>query len=291
MKAAFYLGTHGTEPERTVRALMDNRAWMLDNGIEPIPPSRHRGLLEEALAALSGGPATHEMEDVLLDSILDGDEPRRIIISQPALIGVPARCLAEPGFFAAAGPKMVAAANLFPSAEAEFFMALRNPATLIPFLLDRMDPKRADQLMSGRNPEEMRWAPAIRQILQSIGRRRLVLWCHEDTPLIWPEVLRRLAGIPADVPLRAGLSALADVLTEEGMVELRAALKNAPKLTIDSRRDIFSDMLHRHARPEAINATITTPGWTQDRVDRMTAAYDEDVAEIAALPGVEFLLP
>lgn len=291
MKAAFYLGTHGTEPERTVRALMDNRAWMLDNGIEPIPPSRHRGLLEEALAALSGGPATHEMEDVLLDSILDGDEPRRIIISQPALIGVPARCLAEPGFFAAAGPKMVAAANLFPSAEAEFFMALRNPATLIPFLLDRMDPKRADQLMSGRNPEEMRWAPAIRQILQSIGRRRLVLWCHEDTPLIWPEVLRRLAGIPADVPLRAGLSALADVLTEEGMVELRAALKNAPKLTIDSRRDIFSDMLHRHARPEAIDATITTPGWTQDRVDRMTAAYDDDVAQIAALPGVEFIAP
>ena len=145
--------------------------------------------------------------------------------------------------------------------------------------------------MSGRNPEEMRWAPAIRQILQSIGRRRLVLWCHEDTPLIWPEVLRRLAGIPADVPLRAGLSALADVLTEEGMVELRAALKNAPKLTIDSRRDIFSDMLHRHARPEAIDATITTPGWTQDRVDRMTAAYDDDVAQIAALPGVEFIAP
>ena len=55
MKAAFYLGTHGTEPERTVRALMDNRGWMLEHGIEPIPPSRHRGLLEEALAALSGG--------------------------------------------------------------------------------------------------------------------------------------------------------------------------------------------------------------------------------------------
>ena len=57
MKAAFYLGTHGTEPERTVRALMDNRAWMLDNGIEPIPPSRHRGLLEEALAALTPAQA------------------------------------------------------------------------------------------------------------------------------------------------------------------------------------------------------------------------------------------
>ncbi|MBV0890390.1 hypothetical protein KTN05_00810 [Paracoccus sp. Z118] len=291
MKAAFYLGVHGTEPERTIRALMDNRGWLLENGVEPIPPSRHRGLFEEALAALSGGAATPEMEEVLLDSILDSDDPQRIIISQPALIGVPARCLAEPGFFAAAGPKMVAAANLFPGADAEFFMALRNPATLIPFMLDKIDPGRAGQLMAGRDPESMRWAPAIRQILQSIGRRRLVLWCHEDSPLIWPEVLRRLSTIPADVPLRAGLAALADVLTDDGMTELRAALKAAPRLTIDSRRDIFSQTLERHARRDAIETTIILPGWTQDRVDRMTAAYDEDVAEIAALPGVEFIAP
>ncbi|WP_299363851.1 hypothetical protein [uncultured Paracoccus sp.] len=291
MKAAFYLGVHGTEPERMIRALMENRGWMLPNGIEPVPPSRHRGLFEEALAALSGGPATPEMEGVMLDSILDSDHPQRIIISQPGLIGIPARCLAEPGFFSAAGPKMVAAANLFPSAEAEFFLALRNPATLIPFLLGKIDPSRADQLISGRNPEEMRWAPAVRQILQSIGRRRLVLWCHEDTPLIWPEVLRRVGTIPPDVPLRAGLSALADVLTPEGMTELRASLAAAPRLTIETRRDIFVRVLGQHARPDAVETTIALSGWTQERVDRMTATYDRDIAEIAALPGVEFIAP
>ena len=37
---------------------------------------------------------------------------------------------------------------------------------------------------------------------------------------------------------------------------------------------------------DAMETAIILPGWTQDRVDRMTAAYDEDVAEIAALPGV-----
>ena len=56
------------EPERTVRALMDNRAWMLDNGIEPIPPSRHRGLLEEALA---GGFAGRDVHDDFLAGHLE----------------------------------------------------------------------------------------------------------------------------------------------------------------------------------------------------------------------------
>jgi len=33
------------------------------------------------------------------------------------------------------------------------------------------------------------------------------------------------------------------------------------------------------------------PGWTDDLVAEITAAYDADVAEIAAMDGVEFLLP
>ncbi len=291
MKAAFYLGVHGTGPERMVRALMDNRGWMLENGIEPVPPSRHRGLFEEALGSLSGGPATPEMEQVLLDAILDCEDPARIVISQPGLIGVPARCLAEPGFFASAGSKMVAAANLFPSAEAEFFLALRNPAALIPHLLDNMDPNRAATVMAGRDPETMRWAPAIRQVLQFIGRRRLVLWCHEDTPLIWPEVLRAVGGIPASVPLRAGFAVMGDLLTPEGLQALRGELAAAERLTIDGRRAIFARVLADHARPDEVDVPIRTAGWTQDRVDRMSAAYDEDIAEIAALPGIEFISP
>ena len=50
-------------------------------------------------------------------------------------------------------------------------------------------------------------------------------------------------------------------------------------------------MLGRHARPEAVLETVTLPGWTQDLVDEMTDLYEEDVAMIAALPGVEFLAP
>ena len=50
-------------------------------------------------------------------------------------------------------------------------------------------------------------------------------------------------------------------------------------------------MLEAHHDAEAIRLRIDLPGWDQRTVDRMTADYDADVAEIAALPGVEFIGP
>ena len=61
-------------------------------------------------------------------------------------------------------------------------------------------------------------------IVEAMQGRRVIVWCYEDTPLIWPEAVRRLAHIPANVPLKSGLAVIGDLLTPEGMAELRTAL-------------------------------------------------------------------
>ena len=63
------------------------------------------------------------------------------------------------------------------------------------------------------------------------------------------------------------------------------------RLTVEARRAIFAEMLGRHAKPDSVRQEVAVPGWTQDLVDEITDAYEEDVALIAALPGVEFLSP
>ena len=49
--------------------------------------------------------------------------------------------------------------------------------------------------------------------------------------------------------------------------------------------------MQTHALPDQMETSIELPGWSQRLVDRITAAYDEDIAEIAALPGIEFITP
>jgi hypothetical protein len=106
-----------------------------------------------------------------------------------------------------------------------------------------------------------------------------------------PEVVRRVATMPSDVPLKAGLQVLADLLQPEGMQMVRDELARQERLTVDSRRAVFSAALAKYALPDQIEQEIALPGWTQDLVDQISDLYDEDVAQIAALPGVEFITP
>ncbi|MFO1139195.1 MAG: hypothetical protein U1E41_08990 [Paracoccus sp. (in: a-proteobacteria)] len=291
MQIVFHCGVHGTDLYRMVKTLLQNRDWLLRNGIEPVTPNRHREVFGEALGSLRGSPATPEMEQVMLDAVLDSDDPRRIICSTPQFLGAPRHALSADGLYAQAGQRLAALANLFPSAEVEFFIAMKNPATLIPFVIGRETTLGYDDLMGGIDPASIRWAPMIRRILAAVPGRRLVVWCHEDTSLIWPEVVRRIATMPNDVPLKAGLQVLGDILEPEGLQMIRDAMAQETRLTIESRRRIFTAALQKHARTDQIETVIDLPGWGQPLVDRLTAQYDADTAEIAALPGVEFITP
>lgn len=290
MQVAIHFGTHGTEPERMIRTLTENRDWMLSNGIEVVPPGRYKGVLDESLISLKGGDAPPEMEEVIYDALLESDHVRRMVISQASLIGAVTRCIGAKGLFPHAGAKMRAVAGLFPSAEVEVSLAIRNPALQVPYLIGRND-QPYEKTMAGSDPAALRWGPAMLSIVEAMQGRRVIVWCYEDTPLVWPEAVRRIAQIPADVPLKSGLAVIGDLLPPEGMTELREALALPGNRTVEARRTLFADVLARHVKTETIAETVDLPGWTQDLVDRMTDAYEEDVAMIAALPGVEFLAP
>lgn len=291
MQIVFHCGVHGTDHDGLLKTLMQNREWLHANGVEMVSRNRHRGVFESALSSLRGGPATREMEEMMLDAILDGDQTRRVICSQPGFLGVVDRAISANGLFAAGGERLQAMANLFPTADVEIFLAMKNPATLIPYCISQMNPKTYHDVMPGISPESLRWGPAISRMVQSLRGRRLVLWCHEDTPLIWPEVVRTVAGMPGDVPLKAGLQVLSEILEPDGIRFIRDEMAKQERMTIPLRREIFAKALALHARPERVDEEIDLPGWTQELVDRITRLYDQDVAEIAGMPGVELISP
>ena len=290
MQIVFHCGTHGTDQDGMLKTLMHNRDWLSKSGVEIVSRNRHRGIFENALDSLRGGPATREMEEMMLDAILDSESTDRVICSQPAFMGMAARAVSPDGLFPVAPAKLAALANLFPSAEVEFFIGLKNPATLIPFCIEQSG-ESIETLLGTSSPHHLRWGPAIRRIRKALDGRRLVMWCHEDTPLIWPEIVRMIARMPGDVPLKAGLHILGEILEPDGIRFIRDEMEKQERVTISRRREIFSHALQQFARSEVIESTITLPGWTQELVDRMSADYDEDVAEIASLPGVEFISP
>lgn len=291
MQIAFHVGVHATDGDRMLKTLLNNRTWLLENRTEVVPPRHHRGLFEEALMSLNGGTSTPEMEQILLDAILQHEGTQRVIFSSQTFMGAPGRAVGRDGFYPQIGSQVAALANLFPSAQTEFFLAIRNPATLLTDVLKQFTGGGYKVLMQGQHPRDLRWRDAIQRLLRHAQGRRVVIWCHEDVPLIWPEVVRLVARMPPDAPLMGALIYMQEILGDEGLARLRGALGERDQLTVAQRREIYARTIREHALPGVLDQVVDLPDWTQELVDEVTENYRADVAQIACLPGVEFILP
>ncbi|MCW3781217.1 hypothetical protein [Defluviimonas salinarum] len=291
MQIVYHLGAHCTDEERLLRALLKNRGTLEARGIS-VPASRqYRTLLPKVAKSLRGGYAGADAQQVILDAVMETETAQRLVFSHDGLICFPVNVVADGVFYATAPMRIASYANLFPEAETEFHLALRNPATLVPALIERAADRSYAEVMGHADPMALRWAPAIERVLDQRPDLHLTLWCNEDTPLLWPEILRGLAGLGSDAVLEGDFDLLATIMTEDGLSELKAHLDAHPPETVAERREITADFLDRFARPEEIEVEIALPGWDAALVAAMTAAYEEDCAEIASMPGVTFLQP
>lgn len=291
MQMVFHLGVHGTDGDRLLKTLLNNRVALTKAGTEIVPPARHRTIFDDALRSLNGGSATPEMEQLMLDAMLDNEAPRRVVMSTPTFMGAPGRVCGSTGLYPQIGMRAAALSRLFPSAEAEFFVAIRNPATLLTDILPQFTGGDYHVLLQGCHPLNLRWRDAIQNLVRALQGRRLVIWCHEDVPLIWPEIARLAGGLPPEMPLSGGLLYMHELLGDQGLARLREAVAGQDQVSVRRRREIYGEVLEQHARPGTLDQVVDLPGWTQDLVDDVTEIYRADVAEIAVLPGVEFILP
>ncbi len=291
MRIVFHLGVHCTDEGRLVRALLRSRGALLSLGVAVPPPRHYRSLLRETLGILNGTAASAEVQELLLDVMVDAEGVSRVVLFNDSLICLPQRAISDEGLYPMAARRLATARGLFPDHLTEFHLALCNPATLVPTLAKRAGPDGYEAVMAGANLLRLRWLPTIRQVLQMNPGVQLTVWCNEDTPLIWPEVLRVLTGLAPEVALEGDNDLLATLLTPEGLAGLIPALAGLDPTDRGTRRERISAALELHGRDEEMEIDADLPGWTEQTVERVTEAYIADCAAIAILPGVTFLQP
>lgn len=289
MQVVIHIGAHSTDEGRILRSLLKSRASLAEKGVAVPPPGRYRPLLRDTLAALRGAPASEEVQEQLIEALTDDERPRRVVLSNEFLLGVAQRLVTDQGLLAGSGRRLAALANLFPQSEVSFCLALRNPATLIPAMLGRTQGLTYRALMAETRPEALRWPPVLREMRDAVPECEITVWQNEDTPLIWPELLRTLADVAEDVPLEGDEDLIATLLPEDALLRLRAHLAAHPPGSVDQRRRAVSAFLERFALPGAVEETVDLPGWDDDLVERITAQYEADWDRVRDMPGLRRL--
>ncbi|MAM61524.1 hypothetical protein [Maritimibacter sp. UBA3975] len=289
MQIAFHIGAHCTDEDQLVKSLVKNTQVFTEQGVAVPGPSRYRQLLTDVSVKLAGKPASLETQDMVLEQILDGTDPDRLVFSFDNFISGPRRVLEDGMLYPAAPEKTRVLHNLFPDHDVEFFLSVRNPATFVPAFLKKYADLNRDEIMSKLNPQGMVWSDVIRDIREENPDCPVTIWCNEDTPLIWPEVMHEITAIDMRILFKGGLDILAQIMKREGVKRLRAYMaENQPTSEIQRRR-VLSAFLDKYAIDDAVEEEITLPGWTNELVEELSSSYDDDMLELSRIPGVTMI--
>jgi hypothetical protein len=290
MRIVYHLGAHCTDEDRLVRCLLKNRGTLAEEGIIVPSPTRYRKLLSDTAVQLRGARAAEDTSAMVLDQIMDEPEAARLILSWDSFLSIPTYAL-RGSLYGVAGERVRAFTRIFPDIEAEFHLAIRNPATFLPALKEKTDAKGADDILAGIDPLSLHWSSAVRKLQEHNPDVPITVWCDEDAPLIWPEVLRAVSGHRDGTVLQDDDQILAGIMTESGLARFHVYCHDHPPQSVSQRRRIVTAFLEKFGRPDQLESEITLPGWDDDLIQRMTWAYLEDVERIKRLPGVTLIEP
>ena len=290
MRIVYHLGAHCTDEERLLRCLLKNRGALAAEGIIVPGPAKYRTLLRDTAMTLKGQVATAETQSLVMDQIISESHVERLILSWDNFLGYAQGALRR-GIYSAGAERMRAFCQIFPDTEAEFHVAIRNPATFVPAVFQKQHGRSYEEFMDGVEVETLRWSTLVQALRDHNPGVPITVWCDEDTPLLWPEVLKAVSGHSDAITLTDTDDLLGVIMSPEGLRRMASYTQTHPPQNTGQRRRVVSAFLDKFALPDQINVEIEMEGWSPELVDRMTAAYDVDVSRIIAMDGVTFLAP
>ena len=289
MQIAFHIGANCTDDDRLLKSLLKNNGAFSDSGIKVPGPGKYRRLIRETIQNLNGADPAPDTRGILLDAIIDEDHIDRLVMSNANFICIPNRIFDGGVFYEQAETKLTALHQLFPEDEIEIFLALRNPATFLPIVFAQSKADTPDAYLRGLHPTQIRWSDLVRRIQSRFPRTKVTVWCNEDTPLIWAEILRAMSGIDDDQKIMGGFDLLASIMSEEGMNRFLNYLQTHPPKSEMQKRRVIAAFLDKYAVEDKIEEVLDMPGLTNDLVAELSQIYDNDVTFIENLPGIDFI--
>lgn len=291
MRIAIHAGAHCTDDDRLLKALLRNADGLRGRAVSIPGPGRYRGLLSDMLNKLGDATPAPESREIILDRILseDAEMVDRMVLSHENLFCVPKMMLSGGALYRKAESRLAAMTRLFPGDALELYIGLRNPATLLPTCFGFAPGGNFEDFLGGMDPLQFRWSHLIAGLRKALPDIPITIWCNEDTPLIWGEIIRALAGLDSGAKIAGAFDLLSEIMDSEGMRRFRAYLAEHPTINEAQKRRVMMAFLDKYALDEELEEVLDLPGWDDAYVDRLTALYDADVDAMAAMPGVRLI--
>ncbi|QGX98473.1 hypothetical protein EI983_09340 [Roseovarius faecimaris] len=291
MQVVLHAGAHITDEDRLVNTLIANRDMLGEFGTNVPHPTTYRKLIRDVFQTAQHTGLGTDVRDVILDTILKGDAMDRVILSNPGLFGTPKMAISAGSLYAATEQRLEILTGIFNHDALELYLAICNPATFLPAVYQKTPYTSFDEFMRHVDPRSVRWSDMLTRVREAFPDLPITVWCNEDLPLIWAQVLREMAGIDPTVEIEGEFALLNEIMTPAGLKRFDAYIASHPGMSEIQKRRVIAAFLDKFAKDEAIEEELDIPGWTEDLIDQLTEIYDEDLYAIQRIPGINLITP
>ena len=291
MQVIIHAGAHKTDEDKLVRCLMGNEPILSELGTAVPHPNSYRKLLRDLLneGLQAGLPA--DTRDRVLQAMRVPEGTERLVISNHGFFGTPRMAVNSGQFYPAAVARLRLFQEIFHLDDVELFLGLRDPGGLLPALAHDARAHSVADYIGGGEPKDILWSELLARISREVPDMPMTVWCNEDTPLIWGEVMRDMAGVEPTLRLDGEYYLLHDIMSRSGMKRFLEYMGDKPDMSEVQRRRVIAAFLDKFAEEEALEEELELPGWTDAMVDELSAIYDEDCYAIRQIPGVAVIDP
>ncbi|TVP96989.1 MAG: hypothetical protein EA338_10235 [Roseinatronobacter sp.] len=291
MKIALHLGVHLTDDSKIRNCLRANKRPLGAAGIH-VPRSRtYINLLRGAANQVVSGQNVPAFGDKLAALVDATETTERLVFSAPGLLSKVHQAVDGKVLYPDARARMAAFRHLLQGYDTEIFMAIRNPASFVPAILQELNEAERAKMLQTLQGTELRWSHMISEMRQIWPEAPITLWCDEDTPFIWHRLLRIVSGHEPQTEFDGSFEWYDSVMVDGGAEKLAAYLHAVPPVDEAHRQQIISAFLEKFCDTEKLDIDFSLTGWDETQVDVISQLYDDDTDLIRAMDGVRFIQP
>lgn len=291
MRIALHLGVHFAGTPRLLASLRANKEALELRGTQVPHVHTYRKPVLDLLADLDGLPPIGPEQDRLLASITEGT-PRQLVLADPDWASPLGAAFADGRLYARIAAHAPRVIELFEGQDLHLSLAIRNPAFFVnEALVKDKHVGAVHQFLRWSNPDNLSWIPVIDALRKAVPDAPLTVWCEEDTPLIWPRILRTVGGLREDDKLRTSFSALRNLMRPEGLNRLHAYVRTYPPADDAQTEQVILAFLDKYGIESAMKAPSVVPDWTAQTIRTISDHYERDIDLLAARDDIDMILP
>lgn len=291
MEIALHMGAHLTDESQLRGCLRANQESLAARGVL-VPRARsYLNAIAEVANHIAADQPVSGFDTRLLDAVEADSTTTRLVMSAPGILARSSEVMDGRVLYPEARARIAALRKMLGQHEVALFFCIRNPATYVPAFLNRAKKSRRAAVMEHLRSEELRWSPLIADMRLHWPEATVTVWCDEDTPFLWHQLLHQVAGCEPEGGFKGSYDWFDTVMVEGGAAKLEAYLSAHPPVNEEHRQKVIAAFLDKFCDEDKLDIDIAVTGWDATRVDVLTQLYEDDVDLIGSMEGVRLLQP